>query len=312
MRLSSRIKRKGGFALAALSSLLAATLLNGCGHMVLLEPKGPVGDAERTIIITAFLLMLIVLVPVLVMVFWFPLKYRASNTRAKYAPNWNYSARLDFVIWAVPIAIITVLGYITWTQTHALDPFRPIEPSAKAINIQAVALDWKWLFIYPDHNVAVVNELVFPVDVPLSFSITSDTVMNSFFIPQLGSQIYAMAGMESRLHLLADSPGVYTGQAQQFSGTGYAQMSFQARAVSRSEFEAWLKKIENSPDKLDQARCNELQKPSVAVPVMYFSAVKPGLFEEMLKRYAPMSMNPGTMNGHSGAMPPESSTSKGP
>jgi cytochrome o ubiquinol oxidase subunit 2 len=286
------MQRRRRFSLAGLSSLFAAVFLCGCSSLILLEPKGPIGHAERDIIITAFVLMLIVVIPVVVMVVWFPKKYRESNTGAAYTPKWSYSGKLDLVIWLVPIAIITILGYITWTRTHHLDPFRPIDASVKPIDIQAVALDWKWLFIYPEHNVAAVNELVFPVDVPVSFRITSDTVMNSFFIPQLGSQIYAMAGMESRLHLMADKPGDYYGQNQQFSGNGYAYMQFHARAVSRGEFEGWLQKTGQSPERLDWARFEELQKPSIAAPVTYFSEVKPGLFDKIVGQFMSMSMKP--------------------
>ncbi len=172
----------------------------------------------------------------------FPRKYRASNTKATYTPKWSHSAKIDLVIWLVPVAIVTALGILAWNATHRLDPYKPIDSGVKPVSIEAVSLDWKWLFIYPDHNIAIVNQLVFPAKVPLSFRITSDTVMTSFFIPQLGSQIYAMAGMQTRLHLMADEPGIYAGQNQQFSGRGYADMHFKAIAVSREQFEAWVQK----------------------------------------------------------------------
>ena len=163
-------------------------------------------------------------------------------------PKWSYSAKIDFFMWAVPIAIVTVLAILAWTRTHSLDPYKPIPSADKPINIEAVSLDWKWLFIYPDQNIATVNQITFPVNVPVSFKLTSDTVMTSFFIPQLGSQIYAMAGMQTRLHLLADKPGTYAGHNQQFSGRGYADMHFKANAVSREEFQAWVQKIRQSPE----------------------------------------------------------------
>jgi len=295
------MKREGQLRRIVLSPLFSLLLLGGCSNLVLFEPGGPIGDAERTLIVTAFLLMLIVVIPVLVMTLWFPLKYRDSNTKAIYTPKWAYSGRLDFAVWMVPIAIIMVLGYLTWTETHRLDPYRPLKPDVKPINIQAVALDWKWLFIYPDFNIAAVNELVVPVEIPLSFRITSDTVMNSFFIPQLGSQMYAMAGMESRLHLLADKAGVYFGQTQQFSGSGYAYMQFRAKAVSQSEFQGWLQEVGQSADKLDPARFQVLQKPSIAAPVTYFSTVEPGLFDQIIRQYMPTSMKPAALKGYQAA-----------
>ncbi|MGC2692862.1 MAG: COX aromatic rich motif-containing protein, partial [Desulfobaccales bacterium] len=217
----------------------------------------------------------------------FPLKYRASNTKSTYMPKWSSSAKIDLVMWAVPIAIVTVLSILAWTRTHALDPYKPIPSANPPINIEAVSLDWKWLFIYPDQNIAAVNQLTFPVNVPLSFRLTSDTVMTSFFIPQLGSQIYAMAGMQTRLHLMASKPGTYSGHNQQFSGPGYADMFFDANAVSREEFQAWVQKIRQSPQKLDQDRYEELAKPSLGHPVLYFSAVKPDLFEYVLRKFDP-------------------------
>ena len=265
--------------------------------MVLFDPKGPIGDAERFVIIAAFVLMLIVVIPVFVMAFWFPWKYRASNTKATYMPKWSHSGKIELVIWLVPVAIVTALGILVWSTTHRLDPYKPIDAGVKPISIEAVSLDWKWLFIYPDQHIAAVNQLVFPAKVPLSFRITSDTVMTSFFIPQLGSQIYAMAGMQTRLHLMADEPGIYAGQNQQFSGRGYADMNFKAIAVSREQFEAWVQKIRQSPDKLDLARFEELEKPSVGYPVTYFSSVKPDLFDHIMRKYNKSNgINPGAMS----------------
>ncbi|MDR3568282.1 MAG: ubiquinol oxidase subunit II [Syntrophobacteraceae bacterium] len=283
-----RRRGKGYLFFIGLASLGIAAILGGCSKVVLLHPGGPIGNAERNLIIEAFGLMLIVVIPVIAMALWFPLKYSASNKKAVYAPKWSGSLRLELVFWLVPVAIVAVLGYLAWSKTHQLDPYRPIEKGVRPINVQVVAMDWKWLFIYPDQKIAVVNKLVFPVGVPLSFMITSDTVMNSFFIPQLGSQMYAMAGMVTRLNLKADRPGVYYGQSQAFSGKGYADMSFQARAVSLGEFEGWLEKVGRSPHKLDSLRFKELQKPSTANHVAYFSNVAPGLFDLILRQYAPM------------------------
>jgi cytochrome o ubiquinol oxidase subunit 2 len=282
------MRGKSSLFLIGLASLVVVAILGGCANMVLLHPRGPIGKAELNLILEALGLMLIVVIPVIAMAFWFPFKYSASNTRTAYAPKWSSSLRLELIFWLVPLAIVAILGYLAWSKTHQLDPYRPIEKSVKPIHVQVVSMDWKWLFIYPDQKVAVVNKLVFPVGVPLSFTITSDTVMNSFFIPQLGSQMYAMAGMITRLNLKADKPGVYYGQSQAFSGKGYADMSFQARAVSRNEFEGWLEKVARAPHKLDAARFKELQKPSTANPVTYFSAVEPGLFDLIVRQFVPM------------------------
>jgi cytochrome o ubiquinol oxidase subunit 2 len=293
------MKRKIYFIFKGFSSLCAAVFLGGCSNIVLFDPKGPIGDAERFVIVTAFALMLIVVIPVFVMSFWFSRRYRASNTGATYTPKWSYSGKIDLVIWLVPIAIVTALGFLAWSQTHHLNPNKPIDAGVEPIRIEAVSLDWKWLFIYPDHHIATVNQLVFPAKVPLSFRITSDTVMTSFFIPQLGSQIYAMAGRQTRLHLMADEPGVYAGQNQQFSGRGYADMHFKAMAVSREQFEAWVQKTKQTPAKLDLARFEQLAKPSLGYPVTTFSSVKPGLFDHIMSQYMPRGINPGATSKES-------------
>jgi cytochrome o ubiquinol oxidase subunit 2 len=307
------MQRKKYVVFAGWLSLGAVILLGGCSSMVLFDPKGPIGEAERFVIIAAIVLMAIVVVPVFLMAFWFPRKYRASNTAATYMPKWGYSGKIDFCMWAVPFAIVVVLAILAWTSTHALDPYKPIPSAHKPTNIEAISLDWKWLFIYPDHHIATVNEIAFPVNVPLSFKITSDTVMTSFFIPQLGSQIYAMAGMQTRLHLLADKPGVYTGQNQQISGRGFSYMHFKAHAVSRKEFHAWVNKIRQSPEKLDLNRYEQLTKPSAGYyPVTYFSQVKPGLFEYIVRKYDPTwKETPGTMSRGSAAAPAGTDVAEG-
>ncbi|MBI4964730.1 MAG: ubiquinol oxidase subunit II [Desulfomonile tiedjei] len=295
------MKRSKYCIFVGILSLCAVTVLGGCSTILVLDPKGPIGEAERFVIIAAIVLMLIVVIPVFIMALWFPLKYRASNTESNYMPKWSHSGKIEFFMWAVPVAIVTVLAILAWNTTHSLDPYRPIPSADKPINIEAVCLDWKWLFIYPDHNIATVNQITFPVNVPVSFKITSDTVMASFFIPQLGSQIYAMAGMQTRLHLLADTPGAYAGHNQQFTGRGYADMHFKANAVSREEFESWVQKIGQSPEKLDLERYEKLAKPSDGYhPVTYFSSVKPDLFEYILRKYDPAwGKHPGHMSGGS-------------
>jgi len=283
--------------------------------MILLDPMGPIGEAERFLIIISFALMLVVVLPVFVMVFWFSSRYRASNTKAAYMPKWDYSAKLDWAVWLVPIAIVTVLSFLTWTKTFQLDPYRPIDSGAKPIRIQVVSLDWNWLFIYPDHNIAMVNQVVFPAGVPLSFRLTSDTVMTSFFIPQLGSQMYAMAGMQTRLHLMADEPGTYAGQNQEFSGRGYADMRFKAIAVSREKFGTWVRRAKQSPDTLDLARYEKLREPNVGHPMICFSSVQPRLFNHIMGKYMGWMGNMGKdsnrMIGNSGSKRKKPADSEG-
>lgn len=290
----------------------AVTCLTGCSTILLFNPKGPIGEAEKFLILTAIALMLIVVIPVFIMTFWFPRKYRATNTAAPYMPKWSYSGKIDVVMWAVPFAIVMVLAILTWHMTHALDPYKPIPAAQKPLTIQAVSLDWKWLFIYPEQNIAAVNRLTFPVKAPLTFKITSETVMTSFFIPQLGSQMYAMGGMQTQLNLLADKAGIYAGHNNQISGIGYANMHFKAHAVSREEFEAWVQKVRQSPEKLDLNRYEQLTQPNTGYyPVTYFSAVKPDLFLDILRKYDPNwrehpgHMSRGSGSAHAGAVAAE-------
>ena len=286
--------------------LSALSLLSSCSEMILLDPKGPIGETERHVILTAFVLMLIVVIPVIVMAIWFPWKYRHGNNKTPYTPKWNFSWKIELVVWLVPAFIVTSLGILVWNTTYRLDPARPVDPSIKPLTIEAVSLDWKWLFIYPNENIAVVNELVFPAGVPLSFRITSDTVMTSFFIPQLGSQIYAMAGMQTRLNLLARVEGSYAGQNQQFSGHGYADMNFKATAVSQEHYAAWLAEVKNSNDPLNQAKYQELAKPTSGYhPVTHYSSVMPGLFDSILDKYRSMHSE------SSDTMPMNTSDAKG-
>ena len=304
------MKRKSNLVFIGLASLCAAAFFGGCSQVPLLDPKGPIGDGERFVIIAAFVLMLIVVIPVFILSHWFSWKYRASNTKATYSPKWSYSSKIDLAMWLVPIAIVMALGVVSWRGTHSLDPYKPVASGVKPISIEVVSLDWKWLFIYPNHDIAVVNQLVFPAGTPLTFRITSDTVLASFFIPQLGSQIYAMAGREARLHLLADEPGTYAGHNQQFSGRGYADMHFKAMAVSPEQFDAWVQKTKKSAEKLDTARYEEIAKPGIPHAVQYFSPVEPGLFEHILHKYQPAETNSGALDKDSGTAPTPTGSSK--
>ena len=275
---------KNAARLRALGLSAAALLLGGC-QMSVLDPQGAVGVQEKQLILTATWLMLIVVVPVIVLCLWFAWRYRASNEKATYTPNWSYSHRIEAVVWGIPLAIILVLGTITWHTTHTLDPYRPLDSSVKPLEVDVVALDWKWLFIYPEQHVAAVNEIALPTDRPVHFNITSDSVMNVFFIPQLGTQVYAMAGMQTQVSLIANAPGVYDGLSANFSGEGFADMRFVARATSQKDFDAWVARALDSAGKLDAATYRELARPSEKAPVRYFSTVEPALYATVLDKY---------------------------
>lgn len=230
--------------LAVLSLSTMAALLTGCGgDMVLLNNKGPVGQGQSSLMMTAIYLMLLVVIPSIVMALWFSWKYRASNKDADYKPTWAHSTTIEIVVWGVPVIIIGILAWLTWWGSHKYDPYRPLESDKAPLTIQAVAEQFKWIFIYPEQNIATVNEVRFPEKTPISFKITSNFTMNSFFIPQLGGQIYAMAGMQTHLHLLADEPGVFRGFSANYSGYGFSQMRFKAHSVTEPEFAQWVEAI---------------------------------------------------------------------
>ncbi len=265
-----------------------AALSSGCGlsDAPILDPKGPIALAERGLLFTAILVMLIVVVPVFVLAVGFTWRYRASNNKARYEPDWSYSGRIDGVIWLVPALIVAALGIHVWIYTHKLDPYKRLASSVPPIEVEVVAQDWKWLFIYPKQEIAVVNRLVFPSGTPLSLRITSDTVMNSFFIPALGGQIYAMAGMQTRLNLLAFEPGRFMGRNVQYSGGGFADQHFEAIATPPEEFNAWVEKVKQSANKLDVATYCALAKPSRKHPVTSYSTVERNLFDRIVAKYA--------------------------
>ena len=274
--------------LLGLLPLFGTLLLGGC-NWTLLNPVGQVGIEERNLIITATLLMLLVVVPVIAMTFIFAWKYRASNKDATYAPKWSHSTKIEVVIWTVPILIILALGVLTYKSTHALDPYRPLESDVKPLTIEVVAMDWKWLFIYPEQGIATVNKIVFPANTPINFRITSDTVMNSFFIPGLGGQIYAMAGMQTKLHLIANKNAELDGISANYSGAGFTGMKFKAIATSQADFDAWVNEVKASPKQLDQAEYAALSKPSQNNPVALYSSYAPNLFQTIIDKYEGMT-----------------------
>jgi cytochrome o ubiquinol oxidase subunit 2 len=269
-------------------ALLGLTLC-GCGlrESPILDPKGPITLIERDLLLTAFGLMLIVVIPVFVMAFVFVWFYRPASKHDVYEPDWGYSVWMDALVWLVPAAIVIAIGALVWDDTHRLDPYRSIDADKPPLEVQVVAQDWKWLFLYPEQGIAAVNKLAFPSEQPLSLKITSDTVMNSFLIPALGGQIYAMAGMETRLQLVADEPGRFAGRNMQYSGDGFANQYFEAIAMSDQDFEAWVAEVRRSDGRLDAAAYEQLAEPSELHPVTYYATFEPDLFAHIIARYAP-------------------------
>lgn len=267
--------------------LALVLLASGCGvrDSAILDPAGPIASDQRDLIVRTSAIMLIVVIPVIVMTIWFAWRFRESNENVPYTPAWSYSGRLDAVTWIIPILIVMGVGYHAWVFTHSLDPYKPIPSSQKTLEVRAIAQDWKWLFLYPEQNIAVANKLVFPSGAPLSLKITSDTVMNSFFIPGLGGQIYAMAGMRTELNLLAYDPGEFLGRNVQYSGDGFSDQHFKAFAVKREDFDAWVEKVRTSPDKLDAESYTRLAKPGPLDEPKFYSSYEPGLFEATIRKY---------------------------
>ena len=263
----------------------AGLTLAGCSGGVL-DPKGQVGMDEKNLIILCTILMLIVVVPVIFLTLYFAWKYRASRDFEIYTPKWAHSTKIEAVVWSIPILIVVSLSVITWRSTHALDPYAPLEGQGEHLTVEVVSLNWKWLFIYPEQGIATVNELVFPANKPVAFKITSESTMNSFFIPQLGSQIYSMAGMETKLHLIADEPGTYKGISSNYSGAGFTGMKFNAIATpTEDDFEAWVASVKQSQTSLTSGAYEQLAEPSENNPVTYFSKVDDGLFHNIVMKY---------------------------
>ncbi|WP_042886160.1 ubiquinol oxidase subunit II [Cupriavidus necator] len=271
------------FATLALAAAGSA-LLAGC-NLELLSPKGSVGEQEKSLILIALFVMLMVVIPVIVLTLWFAWRYRETNTRATYAPKWAHSTRIEIVVWGIPCVIVACLAVLIWGSTHKLDPFRPLQSEVKPIQVDVIALNWKWLFIYPEYGVASLNQLAIPVGTPVNFRLTSESMMNSFFIPQLGSMVYAMAGMQTRLHLIADMPGVYLGQSAAYSGPGFSDMHFKTLATSREEFDAWIRAARASAQALDLKTYRTLEQPSSKDPVTLYASVAPKLFDQVADKY---------------------------
>ncbi len=274
--------------------LAAAALLPlaGC-NTILLNAPGDVAAQQGNLIVVSTLLMLLIIVPVIALTLLFAWRYRASNKEATYKPDWDHSTQLELLIWAAPLLIIIALGALTWISTHTLDPYRPLDrisaakpvpAGTKPLVVEVVALDWKWLFLYPEQNIATVNELAAPVDRPIQFKITASTVMNSFYIPALAGQIYAMPGMETSLHAVMNSPGEYEGFSANYSGAGFSGMRFKFHGLSEGDFERWVQNARNSGSPLDRPDYLQLEKPSEREPVRHYASVAPGLYRAILNR----------------------------
>ena len=271
--------------------------------IAVLQPAGQIGYKERQLLIVGVLLSAIVLVPVYIITIVIVMKYREQNHethRVKYSPEWDGSRLFEGIWWGIPLAIIGVLSVITWQSSHALDPYKAIASNKQPLTVQVVALDWKWLFIYPQQHVASVNMVEIPTDTPVDFQITSDTVMNSFWIPQLGGQIYAMPGMSTHLHLIADRSGSFYGSPANIAGSGFARMTFVAKAVSQGGFDAWLHNAENTNLRLDTVTYDHLARPSESNPVTYYSHVPDGLYNDVVMKYMTPNGKPAVGMLHNG------------
>jgi cytochrome o ubiquinol oxidase subunit 2 len=262
-------------AVVAISGL--GPSLAGCSGGVL-DPVGPVGAAGGQIFMDALVIMLAIVIPTILLAFWMAWRYRASNTKAEYLPYWSYSGRIEAIVWSVPILTIVLIGGIIWTGSYELDPFKPLPSKTRPLEVQVVSLDWKWLFIYPQQGIATVNQLVVPAGVPVRFSITSASVFNVFFVPRLGSMIYAMPGMVSQVNLQADRPAVLFGQSSHFSGDGFSDMQFQVKSVAPADFTAWANQTRSAGPVLDGPAYAQLARQSQRVTPFTYSGVDATLF----------------------------------
>jgi len=280
------LRARGAFALLALPLTLGA-----CAGGIL-DPIGPVGNDNAQILIDATLIMLVIVVPTILLAFFIAWRYRASNTKAEYLPYWSYSGRIEAVVWAIPILTIMFIGGVIVIGSYRLDPFRPLPSAVPPLEVEVVSLDWKWLFIYPEQRIATVNQLVIPAGRPVHFRLTSGSVLNTFFVPQLGSMIYTMPGMVSQLHLQADRPALTWGQSAHFSGDGFSDMQFQVRSVAPAEFAAWTQGARGTGAVLDLPTYAQLARQSHRNPPVTFRDVDPRLFQAIAMQRIPPAPGP--------------------
>lgn len=267
--------------LLAAAAWIGLTALAGCKEGVL-DPRGPIAFAELQILYNSTGIMLAIVVPTIIatlgVAFWF----RSSNGRARYRPDFEHSGRIELLVWAIPIMTVLLVGSVAWVGSHDLDPKRPIESTSRPVRVQVISLDWKWLFIYPDEGVATVNQLTIPVGRPVSFELTGSGVMNSFFVPQLGSQMYTMAGMVTNLNLQADHAGIYRGLSAEFSGDGFSAMRFTVHALNDGDYAKWLADTRSAGRSLDANAYDELAKPSAAVVPITYGTVASNIFDNIV------------------------------
>ncbi|WP_343716075.1 ubiquinol oxidase subunit II [Inquilinus sp.] len=284
---------RGAQARARRCSILgfAGMGLASCSGGVL-DPLGPVGEGDAKILIDATVIMLAIVIPTILLAFWMAWRYRASNPRAEYLPYWSYSGRIEAVVWSIPILTIMFIGGLIWTGSTKLDPFRPLPSEKPPLEVQVVSLDWKWLFIYPQQGIATINQLVVPAGTPVRFSITSASVFNVFFVPRLGSMIYAMPGMVSQLHLQADQPARLWGISAHFSGDGFSDMQFEVRSLPEADFTAWAAGVRGAGPVLDQSAYASLTHQTQRVPPSTFGAVDPHLFHAVASQAIPPGPGP--------------------
>ncbi|MES1934912.1 ubiquinol oxidase subunit II [Salinisphaera hydrothermalis] len=269
---------------AAAAGLLL--LVSGCGvSLSTMMPVGPIGETERNITIFTILLLLFVLIPIVALTLGIAWRYRKSNTDSTYSPDWDHSWLVECFVWGGPVVILIILSVVTWISTHDLDPYKAIKSDAKPVTIQAVATDWKWLFIYPDEHVASVNEFAFPKDVPLNIRLTSNSVMNAFMIQRMGTQIFAMSGMQTQLHLMSHQTGDFAGGNYQYNGHGFAKNRFVAKAMTKQGYQQWLDKVRAEGKPLDMSRFKQFAKPSVVKNPIYFAPVSSGLFADVIGQF---------------------------
>ena len=273
------------------TSVLVIGALSGCAGGEL-DPAGPVGAAERKILFDSVVIMLAIVIPVIIATIAIAIRFRASNTRAPFMPTLTYSGRIELVTWAIPVLVIFFLGGVAWTSSFLLDPARPLASRTKPLEIQVVSLDWKWLFIYPEQHIATINRLVVPTGVPLRLRLTSASVWNAFWVPQLGSMLYCMYGMANTLYLQADHPGIYQGGSAMISGDGFADMHFDTKAVSTGEFARWVSGARAAGPVLDDSAYRALLEQSSNVPPQTYRWVRPGLFEAIVSQRLPPGDGP--------------------
>jgi len=267
-------------------------MLSGC-NSVLLNPSGSIAAQQSHLIVQSTVLMLLIVIPVIVLTVVFAWRYRQSNKEATYTPDWDHSTQLELVIWAAPLLIIIALGALTWISSHTLDPFRPLKhldstraipANTKPLTIEVVALDWKWLFIYPEQGIATVNEIAAPIDVPINFKITASSVMNSFFVPALAGQVYAMPGMQTQLNAVMNAPGEYEGFSANYSGAGFSGMKFRFKGLSADGFSQWVQSVKGGGQELSTGAYEVLAAPSEREPVRHYSTVDASLYDAILNQ----------------------------